>query len=145
MLSRIFGVISRPQTVSDTPLPSIDPRLSLVALFVRVAKIDGTYNLPEISTIDRILSRRFDINALAAAQMRASGERLEREMPQTDVLAKVIADNLTEPDLNQLLADVWAVVLCDAVENPAEAILIERVETLIDSARTDAARTGTTG
>lgn len=145
MLSKIFGVISRQPTVQQSPAPSLDPRLSLVALLVRVAKIDGTYNLQEISTIDRVLSRRYSINALAAAQLRASGERLEREMPQTDILGKVIAKDLGEHELNEVLADVWAIVLCDAVENPAEAILIERVETLIDSARSDAARTGTTG
>ena len=64
-------------------LPPLDARLALGALLVRVAKADQAYVYLEIARIDRILGRRYGLNPVEAAKLRATCEAIEQEAPDT--------------------------------------------------------------
>jgi hypothetical protein len=51
-------------------------------LLVGVAKADQASAFQEVEQIDRLLTKRFTLNPLQAAKMRASRERLDEKMPE---------------------------------------------------------------
>ena len=122
MLRKLFQTF-RPQ---DPPqLPDPDAELALGALLVRVAKSDRDYKLEEISLIDRILARLYQHNAIEAAKVRATCEKLHAAAPDTDTFGKLIRETTgLEERLNALEA-LWEVVLADQDEDAGEARIVE--------------------
>jgi len=122
MLRKLFQTF-RPQ--DPPPLPDPDAELALGALLVRVAKSDRDYKLEEISLIDRILARLYQHNAIEAAKVRATCERLHAAAPETDTFGKLIRETTgLEERLNALEA-LWEVVLADNDEDKGEAQIVE--------------------
>ena len=89
MLSKLFAAFRADNT---DELPDPDAELALGALLVRVAKSDRDYQVAEISLIDRILARLFQHNAIEAAKLRATCEKLHAAAPETDTFAKLIRE-----------------------------------------------------
>ena len=89
MFERLIAFFQNP-TGYQTPLPATDARHALGALMVRAAKADHTYLFVEVQMIDRVLAAQHDLNPVEAAQMRASCEKLEAQMPETEELAGIL-------------------------------------------------------
>ena len=89
MLKKFFQAFRPPEPAA---LPDPDAELALGALLVRVAKADRDYKLEEISLIDRILARLYQHNAIEAAKVRATCEKLHAAAPETDTFAKLIRE-----------------------------------------------------
>ena len=130
MIGRILGVVSRPAR-PEPVLPALDDHVTLAALLVRLARSDGPLNLAEITTIDEVLKRRLGLNGIAAAQLRASGETLEREYPHTEALGRLLAHETPAHERDALMDDLLLVVNCDGPETGPEHNLMERIEALL--------------
>ncbi|WP_158964599.1 tellurite resistance TerB family protein [Chachezhania sediminis] len=122
MLSRFFQALRPAQT---TQLPDPDAELALGALLVRVAKADREYQLEEIRLIDRILARLYAHNAVEAAKIRATCEKLHAAAPETDTFAKLIRETTGIDQRLAALDALWEVVLADGVEQPGEMKIVE--------------------
>ena len=122
MLSRILNHFRAPR---PAPLPEPDANLALGALMVRVAKSDRTYQVEEISRIDRILARLNGLKPIEAAKMRATCERLEAQAPGTDRFAHLIRETVTFEARRDALEALWEVVEADGVEDGAEMQVVE--------------------
>ena len=99
--------------------------MPLGALMVRVAQADRDYKLEEISLIDRILARLYQHNAIEAAKVRATCEKLHAAAPETDTFGKLIRETT---DLNERLAALdalWEVVLADGDTDEGEIKIVE--------------------
>ena len=122
MLKKFFQAFRPPQTEH---LPDPDAELALGALMVRVAQADRDYKLEEISLIDRILARLYQHNAIEAAKVRATCEKLHAAAPDTDTFGKLIRETT---DLNERLAALdalWEVVLADGDTDEGEVKIVE--------------------
>ncbi len=122
MLKKFFQAFRPPQTEH---LPDPDAELALGALMVRVAQADRDYKLEEISLIDRILARLYQHNAIEAAKVRATCEKLHAAAPETDTFGKLIRETT---DLNERLAALdalWEVVLADGDTDEGEIKIVE--------------------
>ncbi len=122
MLKKFFQAFRPPQTEH---LPDPDAELALGALMVRVAQADRDYKLEEISLIDRILARLYQHNAIEAAKVRATCEKLHAAAPDTDTFGKLIRETT---DLNERLAALdalWEVVLADGDTDEGEIKIVE--------------------
>lgn len=122
MLKKLFQAFRPPQTEH---LPDPDAELALGALMVRVAQADRDYKLEEISLIDRILARLYQHNAIEAAKVRATCEKLHAAAPDTDTFGKLIRETT---DLNERLAALdalWEVVLADGDTDEGEVKIVE--------------------
>ena len=97
------------------PLPQPTPQLALGALLVRVAFADKSYQVAEVSQIDRILARTFNLKPLEAAKLRATCEALER--PYAD--RKALGDAM------------WSVALADGGRGESEEIQLLAIETAL--------------
>ncbi len=110
----------------DLPLP--DEKLALGALLVRVAKSDLNYNVKEIQRIDRIMSRMYGLNLVAAAKMRAMCEQMEQNAPHVDVFSEMIREGVDFDERLATLEAMWQVVLVDGSEKPEEIEVVNRAK-----------------
>ena len=85
MLQKLWSAFKQ-QPAPQPPLPDPDTELALGALLVRVAMSDREYQFEEISLIDRILARMFKHDAIEAAKIRATCERLQCGGPRYQYL-----------------------------------------------------------
>lgn len=135
MLGKFFQSLRTPK---PGELPDPDAELALGALLVRVAKSDSEYQISEISLIDRILARLYQHNAVEAAKIRATCEKLHAAAPDSDTFAKLIRETTGIEERLAALDALWEVVLADGVQNESEFRIVEEARSamglsLIDS------------
>ncbi len=122
MLKKFFQALRPPQT---DHLPDPDAELALGALMVRVAQADRDYKLEEISLIDRILARLYQHNAIEAAKVRATCEKLHAAAPETDTFGKLIRETTDLKERLAALDALWEVVLADGNSDEGEIKIVE--------------------
>ena len=129
MFERILSLFSaKPVTVI---LPGDDVAHALGALMVRAAKVDDAYLFEEVEKIDRVLAKRYNLNPVEAAKLRAACERLEREMPDTEELAQVIHMAIPDSEAEEIVRTLWQVVLADGIEHESEDNLLHEIERIL--------------
>lgn len=119
------------------PLPEPDAKLALGTLLVRVAQADNTYLFEEISQIDRTLSKAFGLNPVEAAKMRATCERLAREITDDAHMTALIRDNVDYAHRVETVQALWHVAWADGITDAREAALVQLVEEGLGVASTD--------
>ncbi len=122
MLKKFFQAF-RPS--DPAPLPDPDAELALGALLVRVAQSDRDYQLEEISLIDRILARLYQHNAIEAAKVRATCEKLHAAAPETDTFGRLIRETTGIEERLAALDALWEVVLADGKQQEGELKIVE--------------------
>ncbi|WP_164659976.1 TerB family tellurite resistance protein [Tropicibacter sp. Alg240-R139] len=122
MLKKFFQAF-RPS--NPAPLPDPDAELALGALLVRVAQSDRDYQLEEISLIDRILARLYQHNAIEAAKVRATCEKLHAAAPETDTFGRLIRETTGLEERMSALDALWEVVLADGEQQEGEIKIVE--------------------
>jgi len=135
MLGKFFQSLRTPK---PGELPDPDAELALGALLVRVAKSDSEYQVSEIGIIDRILARLYSHNAIEAAKIRATCEKLHAAAPDSDTFAKLIRETTGIEERLAALDALWEVVLADGIQNDKEFRIVEEARSamglsLIDS------------
>lgn len=120
-------------------LPEPDVRLALAALMVRVARADGRYDAAEAALIERLLGRRFGLDAEGARALRAEAETLEREAPDTVRFTRAIKDAVPHEERAKVVAALWAVVLEDGVRDHEEDGFMRLVANLLGISDRDSA------
>lgn len=123
LIARLKGKPKTPQ-----PLPEPDEQLALGALLVRVAKSDREYHVTEISEIDSILSKSFEINAVEAAKMRATCEKLEAQAPGTPDFGLIIREHVDYAHRLEMVNAMWKVILADGRDTPEEDAALHEIE-----------------
>ncbi|OIQ32340.1 MAG: hypothetical protein BM562_05585 [Alphaproteobacteria bacterium MedPE-SWcel] len=121
MLKKLFQAFRPPQNVR---LPDPDAELALGALLVRIAQSDRDYQLEEISLIDRILAQLYGHNAIEAAKVRATCEKLHAAAPETDTFARLIRETTGLEERLAALDALWQVVLADNLEHEGEIRIV---------------------
>lgn len=125
----------RPST--PAPLPDPDAELALGALLVRVAQADRDYQVEEISLIDRILARLYGHNAIEAAKVRATCEKLHAAAPETDTFGKLIRETTGLEERLAALDALWEVVLADGEQREGELKILEEARIAMGLSRKD--------
>lgn len=126
MLERLLSLFQPGRTI--TALPAVDAQHALGALLVRAAKVDRAYLFEEVEEIDHVLAHMYDLNPVQAAKLRASCEKLEQAMPDTDTLARVLHDAIPLAEREAAVRSLWSVVLADGNEQPEEGDLLHQIE-----------------
>ncbi|PCJ05941.1 MAG: hypothetical protein COB16_14485 [Rhodobacteraceae bacterium] len=122
MLKKLLQAIRPKGTVA---LPDPDAELALGALMVRVAQSDRDYQLEEISLIDRILARLYQHNAIEAAKVRATCEKLQAAAPESDTFGRLIRETTGLTERLAAMDALWEVVLADGNEHEGEVTIVE--------------------
>ncbi|NRB00022.1 MAG: TerB family tellurite resistance protein [Rhodobacteraceae bacterium] len=112
-------------------LPDTDARLALTALLVRVAKSDGDYADAEVSRIDRIVAKRYDLSPFEATRLRREGEQLEAEAPDTVRFTRAIKDAVAYEEREAVIEALWDIVLADGERDEEEDSLLRMVASFL--------------
>ena len=115
-----MDLLRRLTAIAPTELPDAEARLALAALLVRVARADGLYAMEEVERIDRILTRRYDLDAFQAARLRAEAEDLEQAAPDTIRFTKALKDAIPLSERTALVEALWSVALADGLRDADE-------------------------
>ena len=134
MLKKLLQAIRPTGTVT---LPDPDAELALGALMVRVAQSDREYQLEEISLIDRILARLYQHNAVEAAKVRATCEKLQAAAPESDTFGQLIRETTGLEERLAAMDALWEVVLADNREHPGEVTIVEEARIAMGLSRAD--------
>ncbi|MEM0946035.1 MAG: TerB family tellurite resistance protein [Pseudomonadota bacterium] len=124
MFADFLARLTRPD---PEPLSDPDARLALGALLVRIARSDGDYAGDEVSRIDRILAKRFDLSPFEATALRRQAETLETEAPDTVRFTRAIKDAVPYEERTGVVEALWDVVLADGVRDDEEDALLRLV------------------
>lgn len=127
----IEALLRRLLAPAPEPLPDADARLALAALLVRVARTDGLYAAEEVERIDRILVKRYDLDAFSAAELRAQAEDLEANAPDTVRFTRALKESTAIEDRAELLQALWSVAVIDGTRDPDEDRLLRMVANLL--------------
>jgi uncharacterized tellurite resistance protein B-like protein len=121
------------------PLAQTDARLALTALLVRVARTDNDYASSEAEMIEAIVANRYGLTAVDAANLRADGETLETEAPDTVRFTRAIKDAVPYEERLGVIEALWQVVLADGHRSDEENALLRLVANLIGVTDKDSA------
>ena len=124
-MSILTKLLSTFRAAEPEPLPDPDAKLALGALMVQIALSDRTYQVEEISRIDRVLGRMFDLGPVEAAKMRATCEKLYAAAPETGTFAELIRAELDVDARREALVALWQVVIADGDVAEAELEIVE--------------------
>lgn len=119
--------------LAPTPdrLATPDARLALAALLVRVARTDGLYSAEEVERIDRVLALRHELDAFAAARLRAEAEAVEAEAPDTVRFTRALKEAVALDERAGLMTTLWSVALADGLRDAHEDQLLRLVSNLL--------------
>ncbi len=93
---------------------------AIAAILVRAAKTDHDYTESEKKLIDRLLSNQLNINSEDAMLLRLQGEELETEINDNVQLTRIIKQDIPYEERNQLIEQLWSIVLDDNSRTPEE-------------------------
>jgi uncharacterized tellurite resistance protein B-like protein len=113
------------------PLSSVDARLALATLLVRVARSDGHYGAAEVAHIDHILRLRHGLTETGAAYLRAEAEVEEAEAPDTVRFTRALKAAVPLEDRAALVQALWAVALADGQRDDEEDRMLRLVTNLL--------------
>ena len=125
------SLINRLTAPSPSALPEIEGRLALGALLVRIARADGHVDPAEVARIDRIIARRYGLDANAAVEMRKQAQALEAQAPDTVRFTRAIKDAVPIAERADLLQAMWSVALADHARDPDEDQVMRLVTSLL--------------
>ena len=108
-----------------------DARVAIAALLVRVARSDSDYATTEIVKIDRALAARYGLELSEAQTLRAEGEALEKEAPDTVRFTRAIKDAVPYVDRVSVIEALWEIALADGQRDAAEDALLRLVANLL--------------
>ena len=104
-----------------------DARVAIAALLVRVARSDDVYATSEITNIDRVLAARYGLELNEAQKLRAEGEALEKEAPDTVRFTRAIKDAVPYVDRVSVIEALWQIALADGKRDAEEDALLRLV------------------
>ncbi len=110
MIKRILMAFQAKTTPTLAP---DDARIALAALMVRLARTDNDYAQAEISMIERVLMKRFNLDQTAASALREQAEELELNAPDNVRFTRSIKAAVPYEERAGVVAALWSVVLSD--------------------------------
>jgi len=108
-----------------------DARTALAALLVRVARTDNMYAAEEVERIEAILMQRYGLSPFEAMDLRAQGEALESEAPDTIRFTRALKEVVPLEDRAALVQALWSVALVDGARDGGEDQMLRLIANLL--------------
>ena len=87
--------------------------LALTAIFIRIAKLDGTFDINEREKIKELVKKRFEFNDEKTEKVLNMAARLEGQSNDNVQFIKVIKESIAYEERFNLLKDSWMLVMAD--------------------------------
>lgn len=135
MINKLFSIFA-PEATHD----ALDDRVAIAGLLVRVARTDGIYAPEEITRIDRVLGKRYGLNAAQTTALRQEAEEFEKSAPDTVRFTRTIKDSVPFEEREAVIEALWEVVLADGERDEHEDTLMRLLANLLGVNDVDSAR-----
>ena len=112
MFKDLINLFAKPQ---DQVKQSFDRMevLALTAIFIRIAKLDGTFDINEREKIKELIIKRFEFNDDNSENVLNMAARLEGQSNDNVQFIKVIKESIAYEERFNLLKDSWILVMAD--------------------------------
>ncbi len=112
MFKDLINLFTKPQ---DQVKQSIDQTevLALTAIFIRIAKLDGSFDTNEREKIKELIKKRFEFNNEKTENLLDIATRLEGQSNDNVQFIKVIKESIAYEERFNLLKDSWILVMAD--------------------------------
>jgi len=87
--------------------------LSLTAIFIRIAKLDGVFDKEELQEIRNFLNKRYNLLEQDIDDIISEATNLENDLNDNVQLTKKIKDTIAFEDRFGLLQDAWRLIIAD--------------------------------
>ena len=87
--------------------------LSLTAILIRIAKIDGKFDKDELREIRTLLKKRYNILEQDIDKIISQATKLESDLNDNVQLTKIIKDTVKYEERFDLLQDAWRLIIAD--------------------------------
>jgi len=87
--------------------------LSLTAIFIRIAKLDGVFDKEELQEITFFLKKRYNLSPQDIDNIISEATKLESDLNDNVQLTKRIKDTVEFEDRFDLLEDSWRLIMAD--------------------------------
>ena len=115
MWNKLKDIFS-PETYEE----GITSNSAIAAILVRAAKTDNEYTESEKKLIDHLLANNLNISQEDARLLRLQGQELEMEINDNVQLTRIIKEDIPYEDRNELIEQLWSIVLDDNNRTPEE-------------------------
>ena len=102
-----------------TPLDEVKPAfdekaiLALSAIFIRIAKLDGSFDISERQKIKELIENRFDLDKEKIEDVLDMAAKLEGQSNDNVQFTKIIKESVAYEERFNLLKDSWILVMAD--------------------------------
>ena len=93
---------------------------AIATILVRAAKTDDTYTKSEQELIEKLLSKQMHFDTIQAGRLRIRGEILEKEINDDVQLTKIIKEDVPYENRQELIQQLWQIILDDDIRTPEE-------------------------
>ncbi|MAK10008.1 MAG: hypothetical protein CML36_05970 [Rhodobacteraceae bacterium] len=87
--------------------------LSLTAIFIRIAKLDGVFDSEELEVIRTFLKKRYNLVEQDIDNIISEASKLESNLNDNVQLTKKIKNTIDFEDRFDLLQDAWRLIIAD--------------------------------
>ena len=87
--------------------------LSLTAIFIRIAKLDGVFDSEELEVIRTFLKKRYNLLEKDVDNIILEATELESSLNDNVQLTKKIKDTIDFEERFELLQDAWRLIIAD--------------------------------
>ena len=112
MFKNLINLFTKPL---DEIKPSIDEAgiLALTAIFIRIAKLDGTFDSSEQKKIKELVKNRFELDEEKTESVLDMAAKLEGQSNDNIQFTKIIKERVAYEERFNLLKDSWVLVMAD--------------------------------
>jgi uncharacterized tellurite resistance protein B-like protein len=106
-------------------------QIAVAALLAQAALMDDHFDAAERTTIERLLSTAFHLDAAQAREVLAAAERTAENSSQLYPFTRTVVERLDAEARIELIEMLWEVAYADGVLSPDEDALIRRIAGMI--------------
>ena len=112
MFNNLINLFTKPL---DEVKLAIDEKeiLALAAIFIRIAKLDGSFDISERQKIKELVENRFDLDEEKIENVLDKAAKLEGQSNDNIQFTKIIKETIDYEERFNLLKDSWILVMAD--------------------------------
>ena len=112
MFKDLINLFTKPQ---DQAKQSVDQTevLALTAIFIRIAKLDGSFDINERKKIKELVMSRFQLDEEETENVLNLAVNLEGQSNDNIQFTKIIKESIAYEERFNLLKDSWTIVMAD--------------------------------
>lgn len=130
MLDRLIELLSG-QEVPALEESADELQLSVAALLIEAAHMDNNFDASERATIERLLTKRFDLDHDAVQSLIAQAQQRVEDSAQYFPFTHQITKRMSAKQRAEIIEMLWKVAYSDGALDPYEDALVRQIAGLI--------------